>query len=78
MTHKEGLELNRVFFAQLVNSINEGGMWVFPNINQIYYKKNGKLIAGNRFAYQVILDITPKDMHSLFGIDLSIECPQLN
>jgi hypothetical protein len=78
MTHKEGLQQNRVFFTQLINSLNEGGIWVFPAINQIYYKKNGKLMSGSRFAYDTIRNITPKDIHNLFGLDLTIQCPQLN
>lgn len=78
MTHNEGLKANEIFFKNLIGSLNEGGVWVFPNIMQSYIKKNGKLVAGNRFAYETIRSITPKNIHNLFDIDLSLCCPQLN
>lgn len=78
MTHKEGLKANEIFFKNLINSLNEGGVWVFPNIMQSYIKKNGKLVASNRFAYETIRSITPESIHKLFDIDLTLACPQLN
>ena len=77
MTQKEGLMANKTFFIQLINTLNEGGCWVFPAICQVYFKKKGKLIASSKFGYEYLREITPNDIHHLFDVDLSIEYPQL-
>lgn len=78
MTHQEGLKSNEVFFKTLITQLNEGGIWCFPNIMEFYHKKNGKLIARTRFGYESIRNITPKTIHNLFDLDLTLENPLLN
>jgi hypothetical protein len=78
MTRQEGLKANAAFFTQLINMLNENGCWIFPAISQAYFKKQGKLIASTKFGYEYLCEITPKDIHHLFDVDLSLGCPQLN
>lgn len=78
MTHQDGLKANELFFSQLINSLNEGGCWIFPAICQTYFKRKGKLVATTRFGYEYLIGITPNKIHNLFDVDLSLGCPQLN
>jgi hypothetical protein len=78
MNRKEGLEANVGFFNQLINSLNEGGIWVFKATMELYTKKNGKLVATNKKAYNDVLRITPTRIHNIFELDLSSQDPQLN
>lgn len=76
--HEIGIESNVSFFLNLINSLNEGGVWLFPATMQVYIHKNGCLIATNEKAYQTLLHITPERIHHLFKLDLTITNPELN
>jgi len=76
--HEIGIESNVPFFQNLINSLKDGGVWVFPAKMHIYKMINGKLVASNQKAYQDVLDITPKRIHHLFKLDVTITNSQLN
>ena len=76
--HEIGIESNVPFFLNLINSLKEGGIWLFPATMQEYIQMNGCLVATNEKAYQTLLNITPKRIHHLFKLDLTITNPELN
>lgn len=78
MTRQEGLKANEMFFNGILSMLHEGGCWVFPAIMQPFFKKNGKLVAATKEAYNYVLNITPQNIHNIFEYDLSIGNPQLN
>lgn len=60
MTRQEGLKANELFFKNILNMLNDGGCWLFPAIMQPFIKKNGKLVAATKEAYNYVLSITQK------------------
>jgi hypothetical protein len=76
--HEYGIEQNVIFFENLLNTLKEGGLWLFPATMQVYIKRNNKLVTSNKKAYQDVLSITPKKIHNLFDLDLSLTNLQLN
>jgi hypothetical protein len=67
MTHIEGLKANKIFFQNILLTLNENGVWLWPATMSIFKKKNNKLLTDNKDAYNKVLKITPKEIHNIFS-----------
>lgn len=50
---KYKIEANENFFAQVLRTINEGGVYGWPAETEIFTKKNGKLVGSPSGIHKV-------------------------
>lgn len=60
-------EVNGKWFNQLLNSLNDGGVWIYPDIMEGFTKKGDKLVGSKR-GVKAVKEITPESFHSKLTI----------
>lgn len=55
-------EANATFFMNVLNSLNENGIYVYPDIGENFQKMNGCLV-GTKYGIDKIKEITPVSFH---------------
>lgn len=66
MTRTEGLIANKIFFQNILLTLKENGVWMWPATMSMFKKKNNTLVTDNINAYNQVLKITPKKIHNIF------------
>lgn len=66
MTRTEGLIANKIFFQNILLTLTENGVWMWPATMSMFKKKNNTLVTDNIYAYNQVLKITPKEIHNIF------------
>lgn len=56
-------KLNDTFFQKIINLSKEGGLYIWPNENETYTIKGGKMF-GKKSAIRKIKNITTSSFHS--------------
>ena len=62
MTHSQKLQ-NDQYFTQVINMLNDGGNYTWPDAKENYTMKNGKFI-GSKTAIEKMKNITTPSFHS--------------
>jgi len=62
MSHSQKV-LATQFFNQVINNLNEGGTYVWPDAKESYVMKNGKFI-GSKTAIRKMKEVTTVDFHT--------------
>lgn len=63
MLNREQKQVNSEYMLNLISMLNEGGIHIWPDENETYTMKNGKLI-GKKHAINKLKLITLKSFHS--------------
>ena len=66
MTHSQKL-VNDQYFLKILNSLNEGGMYFWPNQNEMFFNINGKL-TGTEKGIREIKNITTSVVHTKLSL----------
>jgi hypothetical protein len=56
----EHLEANEQFFEMIFKTLAEGGKYVFPEIVEVYTKKDGKLHCSKKGYLEIKKIVTPQ------------------
>lgn len=62
MTNSQKLE-NEKYFTMVIYSLKEGGIYIWPDANESYTIKGGKLI-GSKTAIRKMKEITTPSFHN--------------
>jgi hypothetical protein len=59
------IEANEIFFKNIIKSLNEGGLYAFPDAMEVY-KKEGEFLVGSEVALSKIKDIVSEDFYNKY------------
>lgn len=57
---KQQLEANEQFFERIFNALSEGGKYAYPEIVEVYTKKDGKFHCTKKGYLEIKKIVTPK------------------
>jgi len=49
-----------MFFKKVISSLNEGGVWMYPNLMEVFTMSNGKLVASDEKALKAVRKLVSK------------------
>lgn len=61
MTNSQKLQ-NEMFFTMVISRISEGGYYIYPDANETYTMKGGKLVGTQR-GIRILQEITTPAFH---------------
>lgn len=59
------IKSNEIFFKNIINVLNEGGIYMFSDAMEVY-KKEGEFLVGSEVALSKIKNIVSEDFYNKY------------
>lgn len=66
MTLQQKIKQNEIFFMNVISTLNENGIYGFPNAGSMFIKKDGKLAGTVKDLETVKHLVSPEFFHKYF------------
>lgn len=61
--NKNQKKVNQRFFEMIIRYLPENGIYMWPDISEVFSVKNGQMLGSQR-GINMVKNITPKEFHS--------------